>query len=220
MVVPQQEISLLAGSMQAISVFLEAYQLTTLMPLFAFLIVIGTIASVSTWTVGPTKGLLAAARSGDLPPLFRKINKNSMPTPLLIMQAIIVSALSLIFVFLPNLNEAFWILFAMVAELYLIMYLLMFAAAIKLRYSHPKVDRPYKIPGKNYGMWLVAGFGLLSSSFAIVIGFIPPDHLKIGNPIAYVAIMVIGTGLFLLGPSIILLFQKPEWKKKLKHEEN
>ncbi|NGX47591.1 MAG: Glutamate/gamma-aminobutyrate antiporter [Chlamydiae bacterium] len=212
-VVPQQEISLLAGSLQAIAIFFEKYHLGPFIPLMALLITLGTIGSVSTWTVGPTKGLLAAAQTGDLPPLFRKLNKNAMPVPLLIMQAVVVSFLSLIFVFLPNLNEAFWMLLAMVSELYLLMYLLTFAAAIRLRYKHPKVDRPYKIPGGNFGMWCVAGLGILSSAFTMMIGILPPGHITITNRSTYVIIMVGGIILFSLGPSIILLFQKDSWKK-------
>ncbi len=218
-VVPQQEISLLAGSLQAISIFLQKYNLNPLLPLLALLITIGTVASVSTWTVGPIKGLLAAAQTGDLPPLFRRINKNAMPTPLLILQAIIVSFISLIFVFVPSLNEAFWMLVAMVSELYLLMYLLMFAAAITLRYKKPNVDRPYKIPGKNLGMWLVAGVGMLACAFTMLIGFLPPEHIPVSNRTVYVVIMVGGLILFSLGPTIILLFQKESWKKKLSHED-
>ena len=217
-VVPQKEISLLAGSLQAIAVFLEQYNLNLLMPALAFLIAIGTMASVSTWTVGPIKGLLAAAQSGDLPPRFRRLNKNAMPTPLLILQAIIVSFISLLFVFLPSLNEAFWMLLAMVSELYLLMYILMFAAAIRLRYTEPKMERPYKIPGGKFGIWLVGGVGILGAIFTMIIGVLPPEHLTITKPGTYVATMIIGTILFSLGPTIILLFQKPSWKRALEHE--
>ncbi len=219
-VVPQGDISLLAGSLQAIAIFLSKYNLNSYMPVLAFLIAIGTAASVSTWVVGPTKGLLAAAQTGDLPPIFRRLNKNSMPKPLLILQAIIVSLLSLVFVFLPTLNEAFWMLVAMVSELYLLMYVLMFAAAIKLRYSRPDVDRPYKIPGKNVGMWFVSGLGLLSCLFTMFIGILPPKHITITNQTTYVIIMVLGLILFSLGPAIILFFQKPHWKEALEHENN
>lgn len=218
-VVPQQEISLVAGSLQAIAVFLDNFNLTVMMPIVAFLITIGTVASVSTWTVGPTKGLLAAAQSGDLPPRFRRLNGMGMPTPLLILQAVIVSFISLLFVFLPTLNEAFWMLMAMVSELYLIMYLLMFAAALKLRYKRPNVERPYKIPGKNWGIWLVCLLGIAASLLTMFIGLLPPGHLQIANKGVYVLLMVFGTALFTLGPTIILQFQKPEWKKPLAHEE-
>ncbi len=217
-VVPQGEISLLAGSLQAIAIFLEKYNLRPLMPVVAFLITLGTMASVSTWTVGPVKGILAAAQSGDLPPLFRRINKNAMPVPLLILQAVVVSILSLPFVFLPSLNEAFWMLLAMVAELYLLMYLLMFAAAIKLRYTQPKVDRPYKIPGGKIGIWIVGGIGTLGALFTMIVGIFPPKHISMTNPATYVIIMVVGVIIFALGPTVILLFQKPNWKKRLEHE--
>jgi hypothetical protein len=32
-----------------------------------------------------------------------------------------------------------------------------FPAAIKLRYSHPHIRRPYRVPGGNRGMWIVGG---------------------------------------------------------------
>lgn len=217
-VVPQKEISLLAGSLQAIAFFLQQYRLQILMPIIAFLITLGTMASVSTWTVGPVKGILAAAQSGDFPPLFRKINKNAMPVPLLILQAIVVTILSLPFVFLPSLNEAFWMLLAMVTELYLLMYLLMFASAIKLRYSQPDAERPYKIPGGKWGIWIVAGIGILGCVFTMILSLLPPEHITITNRSTYVVIMLIGVTLFALGPSIILLFQRPSWKRRLEHE--
>jgi len=218
LVVPQKEISLLAGSVQAIAFFLDQYHLQIIMPIVAFLITLGTMASVSTWTVGPVKGILAAAQSGDFPPLFRRINKNAMPVPLLILQASVVTLLSLPFVFSKSLNEAFWMLMAMVTELYLLMYLLMFAAAIKLRYSQPDAERPYKIPGGKLGIWIVAGIGMITASVTMFLGILPPKHIVMTNPTTYVIIMVIGVIMFALGPTIILLFQKPSWKRKLEHE--
>lgn len=69
-VIPQKQISLVAGSMQAFSYFVNAYGLKWLTPYIAILIAAGAFGSLSTWVIGPTKGLLAAARSGDLPPIF------------------------------------------------------------------------------------------------------------------------------------------------------
>ena len=40
------------------------------------------------------------------------------------------------------------------------MYIMIFASAIKLRYTQPDTPRAYKIPGGNYGMWIVAGMGI------------------------------------------------------------
>lgn len=217
-VIPKGEISLLAGPIQAIAFFFEQYNLKILLPLIAFLIALGTMASVSTWTVGPVKGILAAAQSGDFPPLFRRINKNAMPKPLLILQAVVVSFLALPFFLFQSLNEAYWMLLAMVSELYLLMYVLMFAAALKLRYSQPNAERLYKVPGGKVGMWIVAGVGTLGAIFTMIVGVLPPKHIAMMNRTTYVVVMILGVILFSLGPSIILLFQKPSWKKKLEHE--
>jgi len=219
-VIPQKQISLVAGSMQAFSYFVNAYGLQWTTPLIAVLIAAGAFGSLSTWVIGPTKGLLAAARSGDLPPYFRHINKRGMPVRLLIVQALFVSLLSLIFVFMPTVSSAFWILSAIVAQLYLLMYILLFAAAIKLRYKQPRVERPYKIPGGKLGIWIVSGIGILSSVFAWTIGFFPPTQIETGNVIFYISFLALGMILACLAPSIILFFQKPSWKKQLEHERD
>ena len=69
-VIPQKQISLVAGSMQAFSYFVESYGLKWITPFIAALIAAGAFGSLSTWVIGPTKGLLAAVRDGDLPPFF------------------------------------------------------------------------------------------------------------------------------------------------------
>jgi prolipoprotein diacylglyceryltransferase len=58
-------------------------------------------------------------------------------------------------------------------ELYMIMYVLMFLAAIKLHHKH--VDRPkvFKIPGGTRGMWITACIGLVGRLATIVVSFRP-----------------------------------------------
>lgn len=218
-VIPQNQISLVAGSMQAFSYFVNAYHLQWLTPVFAFLLAAGAFGSLSTWVLGPTKGLLAAAKSGDLPPYFRTVNKNGMPTRLLIFQACFVSVLSLVFIYMPTVSAAFWILSVITAQLYLIMYILLFAAAIKLRYKMPNTPRPYKIPCGKFGMWATSGIGILSSAFAIVIGFFPPAQIPTGNAFFYVLFLIIAMIVACLAPTFILFFQKPSWKQQLHHEK-
>ena len=85
----------------------------------------------------------------------------------------------------------------------MVMYLLMFAAAIKLRYSKPEVPRAYKVPGGKLGMWLVSGIAFLTSLFAIITGFIPTPRVRadgIGSILGYIAFLLFGTILFILIP--------------------
>ncbi len=217
-VIPQKDISLVAGSLQAFSYFVRAYELEWMVPYMAGLITLGAVGSLSTWIIGPCRGLLEAARDGDLPPFFRKYNKHGSPTAALLIQAIIVSILSTLFLFTPTINNAYFMITVIVVQLYLIMYVLMFAAAIRLRYTKPHVKRAYKIPGGKCGIWFVGGLGILSSALAFFVGFFPPVQLTFKSPTFYVAFLIIGTVIFCLMPWIILKFQKEHWKHPLAHE--
>jgi glutamate:GABA antiporter len=219
MVVPQKEISLVSGSIQAFSYFVHAYGLDWTTPIIAILLAVGAFGTLSTWIAGPSKGLLGAAQGGDLPPVFRKLNKHGMPTSLLVMQGVIVTLFSCVFLIMPTVSSAYWILNALVAQLYLVMYILMFAAAIKLRYKRPHVERAYKIPGGKFGIWLVAGLGIVGSFSTFAIGFFPPSQIKTGNVVFYVIFLFLGIVLACIAPSIILLFKKPHWSKSLEHEK-
>ena len=93
----------------------------------------------------------------------------------------------------------------------------MFAAAIKLRYSHAEVKRDYQIPGGKTGMWIVAGIAWLASFFVIIFGFIPPDSVRsdgIMAIIGYIAFLVIGIAVLLFIPIIFFNVskRKPSWK--------
>lgn len=210
-VIPQTQISLVAGSLQAFSVFVGSYGLQWMTPAIAILLSFGAFGTLSTWIAGPSKGLLAAAQSGDLPPLFRRLNRHGMPVALLVTQAIIVTLFSAVFVFMPTVSSAYWILNATLAQLYLVMYILMFAAAIKLRYKYPGVKRTYKIPGGFLGMWIVGGLGLVGSLATFLIGFFPPAQIATGNIFVYVSFLVFSIIVACIAPSVILLFKKPNW---------
>jgi amino acid transporter len=93
------------------------------------------------------------------------------------------------------------------------MYVLMYAAAIKLRYTQPDLPRTYKIPGGFYGVCLVAGIGLLGVCFALVVGFFPPTNLQVGNPALYVALVAVGLVVFVGLPLLINAVKKPGWKQ-------
>lgn len=213
-VIPQKEISLVSGGLDAFAYFFQAYRLDLLMPVIALLIAVGAYGQMSTWIVGPSKGLLGAAQDGDLPPSMHKLNKHGMPFSLLMFQAIVVSIIALVFLLMPTVSSSFWILLALTAQFYVLMYILMFAAAIRLRYSQPNAKRPYRVPGGNLGMWVIAGLGITSSIFALLLGFIPPSQLETGNVVFYESFLIIGIILASLAPTIVLLFKKRSWRVK------
>ena len=210
-VIPQQDISLVAGLMSAFSLFLSYYNLHYLLVPLSIMIVIGAIGELNAWIIGPVRGLFATSKHGDLPPLFQKTNTNNVPMNLLYFQGFIVTLVSLVFLILPSASSAFWILSAMSAQLYLLMYILMFISAIKLRYSHPHVKRSYRIPHKHAGMWLVASVGVISSTFAFLISFLPPSQFEVGNIFFYESFLIFGVLIMCAIPLLIFRYRKPEW---------
>ncbi len=212
--IPRSEIVLTAGIMEAFQYFFNEFNILWFLPMMALLIAVGSIGTVSTWLAGPSKGLLVTAKDGSLPPFFQKVNENGMPANVLITQAAIISLLALVFVFMPSVSASYWILTAMTAQLYLIMYLLMFAAAIRLRHSQPDVKRAFCVPGGNAGMWIIAGTGFLASLFAIIIGFVPPSGIDTGSESFFHLFTMGGIALVCIMPLIILKLKKPGWVPK------
>ena len=125
-----------------------------------------------------------------------------------------------VFLVMPTVSSAYWILNVLAVELYLLMYVLLFASAIKLRYKRPYVERAYKVPGGNFGMWCVAGIGLISCVFTFFIGLLPPAQIHVGSVLFYVLFLVISILLFCFAPSCILLFKKRSWSKPLEDEDD
>ncbi len=210
-VIPQKDISLVAGVMEAFKTLLAKYNIVWMLPIIGILLVFGSLAEVNSWIIGPVKALYTTSIHGNLPPLLQRQNKHGVPIHLLTFQGIIMSFSSLVFLFMPNLSSSYWILSAMSAQMYLVMYFMMFIAAIRLRYVRPHVPRAYKIPHPHKGMWLVACVGILSSLFAIVITFFPPSQLHVGNIVFYECFLVIGLLIMIAIPLIIYQFRKPHW---------
>ncbi|CEK10504.1 APC family permease [Legionella hackeliae] len=208
-VVPNQQLSVVSGLIDAYAVFFNAYQLPWMTPLIALLIILGGLSGVSAWIIGPTKGLLVSAQDGSLPEIFSKVNRYGAPVAILVTQGIIFSLLSSVFIVFDSINAAYWILSDLSAQMALLVYVFMFSAAIKLRYSKPDQPRSYKIPGGNAVMCLVSSIGILCCIGAMLIGFVPPTQIPINN-IYFFETFLIG-GLFLF---VVL----PWWFAK-KHEE-
>ena len=210
--VPKEKIELASGSIEAFQYLFQIYHTKWAVPLIALLMTLGSLGTISTWTVGPSKGLVATARHGELPPFLQKMNKKAMPIAILFLQACIVSLLCLVFVFMPNVSASYHLLFYLTAQLYLIMYIMMFLAGIVLRYKFPKTHRAFKIPfGKHTGMWVVATIGILTSLLAIFAGFIPPPDLPIGNIFFFKAFLIVGLLIFCCIPILIHKIKKPSW---------
>lgn len=196
-VVPQSQLSIVSGILDASSIFFNTWHMPWMVDVLACLIILGCLSGVSAWIIGPTKGLLVCAHDGSLPKALAFTNKHGAPTTLLLLQAIVFTALSSLFILVHTINEAYWLLNDLCDQLALLAYIFMFAAAIKLRYSQPDHYRAYKIPGGNISMWIIAGVGILCCSFTILIGFVPPTQIPINNIWFFELFLIIGLFVFI-----------------------
>jgi len=212
-VLPAKDISLEAGVMQAFKGLLDKFNIGFMVPIVGFLTAFGAIGGVMSWIGGPSRGLLETAKQGEIPPFMAKTNKKGMQINILLIQAVIVTILASLYFIMKNVSVAFFLLSAMTVTLYLVMYILMYAAAIKLRITQPDLPRSYKVPGGIFGMCIIAGIGLFGVTFSLIVGFVPPNQLPIGNPQVYIALVAAGLIIFGGIPLIIHAMKKPEWKQ-------
>lgn len=214
MVIPANEISLVSGIMQTMRTFFAKFGLSGAEHFIAFLIALGTIAAVNTWLIGPSKGILVSAEDGHLPKILSKHNRHGVPTAILFCQAIIVTLLASVFLFMPTVNSSYWLLSALTAILTMFMNLLLFIAAIALRFNHPEVVRSYRVPFGNIGMLVTAGIGAMVCVVTIMLGFIPPDQIETGNIMYYEGFLITGIILFTLPALIFFAKLKPNVQEK------
>jgi glutamate:GABA antiporter len=210
LVLPQKEIDLVSGIMQVFAGILQAFGLTKWTPFLICLIAAGSIGTMINWIISPAKGLQEASVDGFLPPFFARQNRSGVASKILITQAILVSLFSLLFLLEPNVNSYFWLLTALSTELYMLMYLLMFSAALVLRHRNP-VKGAFQIPGGMYGLGVTCLLGIVGSLVTIIVSFLPSTNIENGESIYY--ILKIGLGNVITLFPIILFYLYSKMKK-------
>ena len=203
LVVPIGDLSKSAGVCQSFELMLNALGVGWLTPILACLLAYGALASVVTWMNGPSRGLLEVAKEGYLPQYWQYRNSYGMQTRIFILQASLASFLSLSVLIMPSVSDAFWLFLALCSQLYMIMYLLMFAAAIRLKIENPDSPGEYKVPGGRVGMILMSGVAFCTSLIALLCGFIPPEEIineGLAASLGYVGFLAGGLIIFTIIP--------------------
>lgn len=211
-IIPQKDINLTQSLLVGFDRYFDYIHASWLSPIIAIALAFGVLAGVLTWVAGPSKGLFAVGKAGYLPPFMQKTNKIGVQKNILLIQGGLVTFLSLLFVIMPSVQSFYQILSQLTILLYLIMYLLMFSAAIYLRYNMKDYKRPFRI-GKsgNALMWIVAGMGFLGSLLAFVLSFIPPAQIAVGSSTVWYLVLVIGCIIVVGAPFVIYAMRKPHW---------
>lgn len=213
-VLPLKQINLLNGTIETFSFFLSAYHLSALTPILTLLLVIGSLGGIISWIVSPIRGFSHAAEEGFLPEFLCRKNKHGVAQNLLICQAIVISLICLAFLLFPSVNGSYWLLTALSTQVYMLMYVLMFFAALRLRLKPEySITGVFTIPGKKLGLWIVCLLGLLGCLITMGVGFIPPSRLNIGSNLYYEIIFLIGM-ISMIFPVIFFYYHQAKVKRK------
>ncbi len=211
-IIPADQINLTQSLLIGADRYLSYFHLSWVSPIFAIALMFGVLAGVLTWVAGPSKGIFAVGKAGYLPPFFQKANKIGVQRNILLIQGGIVTLLSLLFVVMPSVQSFYQILSQLTVLLYLVMYMLMFAAAITLRYKMRDTARPFRLGRGNGLMWLLGLLGFFGSLLAFVLSFIPPSQISTGSNTVWFSVLIAGSIVVIGAPFIIYALRKPEWK--------
>lgn len=204
MVLPKGDINLVNGVMQAFTNFFGFYHLAWIIPIITIMLLLGSLGGIVSWVVSPAKGLLHAAQIGYLPAFFTKENKHGVASHLLILQAVLVSIICLVFLFMPSVNGSYWLLTALSTQLYMLMYVIMFCAALCLKNKIKREVHSFTIPGGKWGMGFVCLLGLIGCVITLIVGFIPPDGINVGSLFHYE--MIFSGGLVIMLVPVIFFY--------------
>lgn len=109
------------------------------------------LTNMVTWTMGANRTAAEAANEGELPAFFGQLHPvNKTPVGAYVLTGIVSSAVLVIYgLMAATAEELFWSLFAFSSIVFLMPYLAMFPAFLKLRRVDADRPRPYRVPGNH-----------------------------------------------------------------------
>jgi amino acid transporter len=158
LVLPPQAVTGISGFLDAVATTFSVYGSAK-----GFLLGCVTVAFVGTlltsgavWMIGSDRILAVAAYDGSFPGFFGRFNAR-LGTPVRVntLSGICATIFMVLAVaaFNGGADAKFAVVLTIAISTTLISYLWIFPAALKLRYTHPGVVRPYRVPGGERGIW-------------------------------------------------------------------
>lgn len=125
------------------------------------------------WSLGVNNVAAYSAENGDMPGVFKiRSKKTNMPIGAAIMNGLVASLVLIIAPFMPN-EDLFWSFFALNLVMFLLSYLPVFPAFIKLRETDADTERPFRVPGSPLFLKILASLPMLLIVVALIFTAIP-----------------------------------------------
>jgi len=164
------------------------------------------IGNMVTWSIGSNESLAATGMDETAPGVFgHRHAKWDTPDYAFILMGVIATVTTVLtYALLNQASGAFWVIFVLSSVVFLLPYLLMFPALIKLRYKFPNHPRPYKVPWGTFGLWLWTILCEVGIIFTLALFFLAPDP-DIPSGVYYG--VVIGASVISIAVGFILYFR-------------
>jgi len=178
--VPEGEVNVITGILQALAAIGERIALPGLAILGALLIVVSSTGGLGAWVTGVARIPYAIGIDRYLPrALGRTHPKWGTPHIALLTQAVVVSLLMMAAVTDSTIEEAYVMLLDMSIILYFVPFLYMFAALPILRMKADGHNEGVSlVPFGSFGPWLFGGLGFASTLLSVVLAVIPPPSTE------------------------------------------
>lgn len=202
---PVKDIGLIEGLLDTLrSLMAGAPGLDVIIPLIGVGAVFTILANLVTWSMGANRTAQAAAADGELPAVFGRLRKsNQTPVGAYLLTGLVSTFVIVVYgVFASSAEDLFWSLFAFSSVIFLLPYLVLFPAFLRLRARDAETPRPYRVPGGAIGasvMALVCTLFIVQAIFFFLwVPGQPVDWRKTG-PILTGVLLILGLGEIVIG---------------------
>jgi amino acid transporter len=178
-VMPAGQVSSVAGFMDAVSRSFSVYggAQDVLVDLAALAFIFTLLTQGAAWMMGSDRVLAAVGMDGTFPRYFGVISERfGTPVRVNLVSGIVATVFSIVAINLASGDSAttFEIVLTIAISTVLLSYLVIYPSAVRLRRLYPEVERPFRVPGGDRGMWactaLATGFIALGSWVAVFPG--------------------------------------------------
>jgi len=150
-----------------------------------------------TWSLGCNRAMAQAAREREFPALLgREHPDKRTPVGAAVMMGAVSTVALLAYGFIaPTDEDLFWSLFAFSAVVFLVPYILLVFAFLRLRQSAPERPRPYRLPGGPVVAAACAWVcGLMLGGAMLLFAYTPGEGMQWPVAIGALTVMAIGEG--------------------------
>lgn len=194
---PMDDIGLISGIMDTFTkLFGDSAMGPAIVMILGIMALYTFVANMVTWTMGANRSAAQAANEGHLDPIFAKLSaSHKTPANAAIVTGLVTTVVIIVYgLMAADAEDLFWTLFAFSSVVFLICYLFMFAAFLRLRAIDGDRPRAYRVPGGAAGAWILTLLCIAFIVQAIVFFIYTPGEFDIkyaGTIIAGVIVAVI-----------------------------